>query len=79
VKSQVDAGRPFATAARENRVWSPRDRLFERAVGRVEMGRVERAMDRIADVDRLAKGLRARQADSDPWLELTDLALDIAH
>ena len=79
VKSQVDAGRPFAMAARENRVWSPRDRLFERAIGRVDMVRVERAMTRIADVDRLAKGLRARQADSDPWLELTDLALDIAH
>jgi DNA polymerase III subunit delta len=79
VKSQVDAGRPFAMAARENRVWSPRDRLFERAIGRVETDRIERALARIAGVDRLAKGLRARQADSDPWLELTDLALDIAH
>jgi DNA polymerase-3 subunit delta len=66
-------------AARENRVWSPRDRLFERAIGRVETDRIERALARIAGVDRLAKGLRARQADSDPWLELTDLALDIAH
>jgi DNA polymerase III delta subunit len=60
-------------------VWSPRERLFERAIGRVEMLRVERALARLAEVDRLAKGLRVRQADSDPWLELTDLALDIAH
>lgn len=79
VKSQVEAGRPFAVAARENRVWSPRDRLFERAVGRVDVARLERALSRVAQADRLAKGLRARRADSDPWLELTDVALDIAH
>jgi DNA polymerase-3 subunit delta len=79
IKQLVEAGRPFAMAARENRVWSPRDRLFERAIGRVDMDRVERAMARIADADRLAKGLRARRADSDAWLELTDLAIEIAH
>lgn len=79
VKSQVEAGRPFAMAARENRVWSPRDRLFERAISRVDLPRLERALARVAEVDRLAKGLRARRADSDPWLELSDVALDIAH
>jgi DNA polymerase-3 subunit delta len=79
VKSQVDAGRPFAMAARENRVWSPRDRLFERAIRRVEPDRIEQALARIADVDRLARACEARRADSDAWLELTDLALDIAH
>ena len=78
VQSQVQAGRPFAMAARENRVWSPRDRLFERALGRVDAPRIERAIARVAEVDRLAKGLRARRADSDPWLELMDVALDIA-
>jgi len=79
LKEQVKAGRPFAMAARENRVWSPRDRLFERAIGRVDMARVERAIARVADADRVAKGLRAQQSDSDAWLELTDLAIDIAH
>ena len=78
VKAQVDAGRPFAMAARENRVWGPRERLFERAIGRVDPRRLERTLARVADVDRLAKGLRAPRADSDPWLELTELALDIA-
>ncbi len=78
VKAQVDAGRPFAMAARENRVWGPRERLFERAIGRVDPRRLERTLSRVADVDRLAKGLRAPRADSDPWLELTELALDVA-
>ena len=79
VKSQVDAGRPFSMAARENRLWGPRERLVERALGRTDVGRLGRAVARAATVDRLAKGLRAPQADSDPWLELTDLALELAH
>jgi DNA polymerase-3 subunit delta len=79
VKSQVDAGRPFAMAARENRVWGPRERLVERALGRLDVERLGRALARVADVDRLAKGLRAPWADSDPWLELTEIALDVAH
>jgi len=79
VKSQVDAGRPFTMAARENRLWGPRERLVERALGRIDVGRLGRAVARAATVDRLAKGLRAPRADSDPWLELTDLALELAH
>ena len=79
VKSQVDAGRPYSMAARENRLWGPRERLVERALGRIDVARLGRAIVRAAAVDRLAKGLRAPQADSDPWLELTDLALELAH
>jgi len=78
VKALVTSGRPFAAAARENRVWGPRERLFERALGRLDLDRLEHTVARIADIDRLAKGLRAPKADSDPWLELTDVALDVA-
>lgn len=79
MKAQVDAGRPFSQAARENRLWNPRERLVERALPRLDMNRLSQALSRAAAVDRLAKGLRAPRADSDPWLELTDLALELAH
>jgi len=78
VKALVASGRSFAAAARESRIWGPRERLFERALGRLDLDRLERSVARVADVDRLAKGLRAPKADSDPWLELTDIALDVA-
>ena len=78
VKAHVDAGRPFAVAARENRLWGPREKLFERALSRVSVDALESALLRAADIDRLAKGLRAPRADSDAWLELTQLALSIA-
>jgi DNA polymerase-3 subunit delta len=55
-----------------------RQRLFERALGRVDVARLERNLAHIADVDRLVKGLRAPNSDSDAWLELTDVALEVA-
>ena len=78
IKAHVDAGRPFAVAARENRLWGPREKLAERALARVSIEALESALRRAADIDRLAKGLRPEQADSDAWLELTHLALSIA-
>jgi len=78
VKSQLEAGRPFAAAARENRLWGPRERLIERSLPRFDVERLGRALARAGEVDRLAKGLRAPRSDSDPWLELTDLALELA-
>lgn len=78
VQSQSATGRPFAQIARDNRLWGPRERLYERAIARLDAARLETALARAADVDRLIKGLRAPRRDSNPWLELTDLALQIA-
>jgi DNA polymerase-3 subunit delta len=78
VKAQVQAGRPFSMAARENRVWGPRERLVERLLPRLSEPALAAGLERAAQIDRLAKGLRAPESDSDAWLELTDLALSIA-
>lgn len=78
VKAQVQAGRPFSAAARENRLWGPRERVVERLLPRLKADLLAGALERAARIDRLAKGLRAPESDSDAWLELTDLALSIA-
>jgi DNA polymerase-3 subunit delta len=78
VKAQVQAGRPFSMAARENRLWGPRERLVERLLPRLRPEALADGLQRAARIDRLAKGLRAPRSDSDAWLELTDLALGIA-
>jgi DNA polymerase-3 subunit delta len=78
IKAHMDAGRPFSVAARENRVWGPRERLFERALARVSADALEAALVRAAEIDRLAKGLLAPRTDSNVWLELTELALSFA-
>jgi DNA polymerase-3 subunit delta len=78
VKSQVQSGRPYSTVARENRVWRPREQLVERLLPRLSVPALAQCLERAAQVDRLAKGLRAPESDSDAWLELTDLALSVA-
>ncbi len=77
VKAQVESGRPLASAVREHRVWG-REKLIERALGRLSSASLAAALQRAAEIDRLAKGLRAPRSDSDAWLELTDLVLGIA-
>ncbi|MGE5160549.1 MAG: DNA polymerase III subunit delta [Betaproteobacteria bacterium] len=78
VKAQVQGGRPFSLAARDNRVWGPRERLVERLLPRLSLPALADCLARAARIDRLAKGLRAPGSDSDAWLELADLALSVA-
>jgi len=74
----VAAGKPLGTVARELRIWGPRERLLPQALRRVSAATAASLLARCADVDRLAKGLAAPRADSDPWLELNDIALACA-
>ncbi|MGH6622885.1 MAG: DNA polymerase III subunit delta [Burkholderiaceae bacterium] len=78
VRALVDAGRSCAQAVREARIWGGRERPMEVAAKRVDTESLQKALVRAGEIDRTVKGLRARQTDSDPWLELTDLALTIA-
>ena len=78
VRAQVDAGRPFPAVARDNRLWGGREKLVERALPKLDPQQLTRALARCSLIDRIAKGLRPQTADSDPWLELTDLALSVA-
>jgi DNA polymerase-3 subunit delta len=78
VRAAVDAGRPYAQAAREARVWGPREDALRRALTRVDVPALAGALVHAADIDRLAKGLRAPGRDSDPWVELRLLVARLA-
>jgi DNA polymerase-3 subunit delta len=75
LKHETAAGRPFASSARELRVWGARLAATERALGRVSESGLATLLARCAQLDRIAKGLPAPRCDSDPWLELADIAL----
>jgi DNA polymerase-3 subunit delta len=77
VRSAMDAGRPFMQAVRDARVWGPRQDLMQRVIQRVDATHLGRLLARCADVDRLFKGLRPSGADSDPWLELSEIAMSV--
>ncbi|MCU0764447.1 MAG: DNA polymerase III subunit delta [Burkholderiaceae bacterium] len=74
----VAAGRPFGVVARELRIWGPREKLMPKALRRLSAATLAALLARCADVDRLVKGLAAPGRDSDPWLELGDIALACA-
>ncbi len=78
VRAALDRGRPFVQAAREAWVRRDREAAVQRAVPRLQASLLADLLARCADVDRIFKGLRARTADSDPWLELADIALTLA-
>jgi DNA polymerase-3 subunit delta len=71
----VAGGRPFGVVARELRIWGAREKLMPKALRRLPAATLAALLARCAEVDRLAKGLAAPERDSDPWLELGDIAL----
>ncbi len=74
----VAGGKPFGMVARELRIWGPREKLMPKALRRLPAAMLAALLARCADIDRLVKGLAAPGCDSDPWLELGDIALACA-
>ncbi len=68
------AGRAPGQVLRELRVYPPRDRLYERALARLDRGRLEQALHRAARTDRMIKGV----APGDAWSSIQALALTVA-
>ncbi|HUN91092.1 MAG TPA: DNA polymerase III subunit delta [Burkholderiaceae bacterium] len=78
VRQELDAGKPFQQVARDQRLWGARLATMERAARRLDAEAIARLVLRCAEVDRLVKGLAVAGAGSDPWLELTDIALAVS-
>jgi DNA polymerase-3 subunit delta len=78
LQEALAAGQPLAAATRELRLWGPREKLMPAAARRLSASTLGALLARCADIDRLVKGLRAPKRDSDPWLELADIALACA-
>lgn len=78
VRAALDRGTSFTQAAREVWVRREKEAATQRAAQRLSVVRLSQLLARCAVADRAFKGLRPREADSDPWLELTDIALAVA-
>jgi len=78
LQEAMAAGQPVAAASRGLRLWGPREKLVPNAAQRLSAATLAALLARCADIDRLIKGLRAPGCDSDPWLELADVALACA-
>ncbi len=74
-RAAVDAGKPLPMVLREQRVWGPRERLFERVLPRLKAPALARLVSAASTVDGIVKGLRHPQWPHDPWEALRRLAL----
>ncbi|MFM7759730.1 MAG: DNA polymerase III subunit delta [Burkholderiaceae bacterium] len=78
LKIGSDEGRPLATMMKEYRIWGPRERLMGPALTRLKLSVLRDALGKAAQVDRMIKGLRAKDFAGDAWDALLQLALVVA-
>ena len=74
VRDAIDAGRPLPRALRENRVWGPKERAFERVLPRLEGRVLTRLLGDAHKVDGIVKGLKQPDWPADGWQALQRLA-----
>lgn len=77
VKAATAAGRPLPMALREQRVWGPREKRFERVLPRLPLAQIEAWVQDAHRVDGIAKGLRHADWPDGPWPALHRLALAV--
>jgi DNA polymerase III subunit delta len=75
VKDSVVAGRPLPMALREQRVWGPRERLFERVIPRLAVHELAELLRAAHLVDGIVKGLKRPDWPTDNWQALQRLAM----
>ena len=78
VHDAIAGGRPLPLALRENRIWGPRERAFERVLPRLSAPGLARLLAAAHAVDGIVKGLKRPDWPAEPWQALQHLALMLA-
>lgn len=78
LKAGVANGRALGILLKEYRIWGPRERLMEPALRRLPLSTLEAALQEAAEIDKMVKGLRAKEFAGDAWDALLQLGLKIA-
>jgi DNA polymerase-3 subunit delta len=78
LKAGTAQGRPLGVLLKELRIWGPKERLMEPALRRVSLATLQAALQQSAQVDKMIKGLRAKEFAGDAWDAMLQLALKVA-
>ena len=78
VKDAMAAGQPLPVALKAQRIWGPRERLFERVLPRLSPARLNNLLQSAHQVDGIVKGLKVPDWPQDGWQALHRLALRFA-
>ncbi len=77
VKDAMAQGRPLPMALREQRIWGPRERLFERVLPRLSDAALSQLLQSAHLVDGIVKGLKQPDWPASGWQALHRLALQL--
>ena len=75
VKDAIARGRPMPMALREQRLWGNKERLFERAVPRLDLKAARELLHAAHLVDGIVKGLKQPEWPANGWQALHRLAM----
>lgn len=78
LKAGMAQGRSLGQLSKENRIWGPRERLIEPALRRLSLPLLKEALQEAAQIDKMVKGLRAKNHSGDTWDAMLQLGLKIA-
>tara|TARA_R110001599_G_scaffold64023_3_gene179062 strand:+ start:689502 stop:690518 length:1017 start_codon:yes stop_codon:yes gene_type:complete len=78
LKAGMAQGRSLGQLSKENRIWGPRERLIEPALRRLSLSTLKEALQEAAQIDKMVKGLRAKDHSGDTWDAMLQLGLKIA-
>jgi DNA polymerase III, delta subunit len=76
-KAALNAGRPLPMVLREQRIWGPRERLFERLLPRLNEATLAQWLQAAHVVDGIVKGLPQPDWPADGWQALQRLAQQV--
>lgn len=74
VKSAQAQGMDLVSAFGQAKIWGDRQNLMRQALGRISLKKLQSALLRMAEIDRINKGLM----QGEPWLEISRLCLGLA-
>lgn len=74
VKQAEARGENLAAAMQQAKIWGDRQNQVRRMMGRVSARQLQAAVHKMAEIDRMAKGI----AQGQPWLELSRLCIGLA-
>lgn len=77
VKDAMNAGKPLPMALRDQRIWGPRERLFERVLPRLGNAELSGLLESAHVVDGIVKGLKQPEWPSNGWQALHRLAMQL--
>ncbi len=77
VKAAMGQGKPLPMALREQRVWGPREKRFERVLPRLNLTQTAQWLQDAHTVGGIVKGLKSPEWPADPWQALHRLALGV--